>query len=280
MIVNVGGGVAGGNSYRIALTLADKAEVEATTPAAEKIYRSDGASARIATELALAPQARLFWLPQETLLFDGARLERRLTIDMAGDASLLAVESLVFGRLAMGESRIEASLRNSWRVSRDGRLVFADETRLADAGATLDRRAVGAGARALATVLAAAPKIEARLPELRAALGASSEAVEAGASFSTASSSLGSSRLRLADCAWPSSRPLWRSRAAGRRASGNSLGAEIAHVQRRRPSSGASRHLLAQAGGREMCASSLRARTGIAGERRGEGNRTRGRGGR
>ena len=169
--------------YRIALTLADKAEVEATTPAAEKIYRSDGASARIATELALAPQARLFWLPQETLLFDGARLERRLTIDMAGDASLLAVESLVFGRLAMGESRIEASLRDSWRVSRDGRLVFADETRLADAGATLDRRAVGAGARALATVLAAAPKIEARLPELRAALGASSEAVEAGASF-------------------------------------------------------------------------------------------------
>ena len=183
VIVNVGGGVAGGDSYRIALTLADKAEVEATTPAAEKIYRSDGASARIATELALAPQARLFWLPQETLLFDGARLERRLTIDMAGDASLLAVESLVFGRLAMGESRIEASLRDSWRVSRDGRLVFADETRLADAGATLDRRAVGAGARALATVLAAAPKIEARLPELRAALGASSEAVEAGASF-------------------------------------------------------------------------------------------------
>ena len=183
VIVNVGGGVAGGDSYRIALTLADKAEVEATTPAAEKIYRSDGAAARIATELALAPQARLFWLPQETLLFDGARLERRLTIDMAGDASLLAVESLVFGRLAMGESRIDASLRDSWRVSRDGRLVFADETRLAEAGATLDRRAVGAGARALATVLAAAPKIEARLPELRAALDASSVAVEAGASF-------------------------------------------------------------------------------------------------
>ena len=182
-IVNVGGGVAGGDSYRIALTLEEKAEVEATTPAAEKIYRSDGAPARIAMELALAPLARLFWLPQETILFDGARLERRLTIDMAGDASLLAVESLVFGRLAMGESRIDASLRDSWRVSRDGRLVFADETRLADAGATLDRAAVGAGARALATVLAAAPKIEARLPDLRAALDASGEGVEAGASF-------------------------------------------------------------------------------------------------
>ena len=182
-IVNVGGGVAGGDSYRIALTLEEKAEVEATTPAAERIYRSDGSPARIATELALAAQARLFWLPQETLLFDGARLERRLTIDMAGDASLLAVESLVFGRLAMGESRIDASVRDFWRVSRDGRLAFADEVRLADAGATLDRRAAGAGARALATVLAAAPKIEARLPDLRAALDACGEGVEAGASF-------------------------------------------------------------------------------------------------
>jgi urease accessory protein len=183
VIVNVGGGVAGGDSYRIALTLTDKAEVEATTAAAEKIYRSDGPPARIATRLILAPQAGLFWLPQETLIFDGARLERRLAIDMAGEASLIAVESVVFGRLATGESRIKASLRDSWRVSRDGRLLFADETRLADAGATLDRRAVGAGARALATVLAAAPKIEARLPDLRAAFDALSEGVEAVASF-------------------------------------------------------------------------------------------------
>jgi len=181
-IVNTGGGVAGGDSYRVSLELGEGAEVEATTPSAERIYRSDGPAAAVATRLSLGPGARLCWLPQETLMFEGARLERRLEAEMSGKASLLIAETVVFGRLAMGESRIDASLRDSWRLRRDGRVVFADETRLERAGAALERGAVGAGARALATIVAASPNIEARLPFLRAALETESGGVEAGAS--------------------------------------------------------------------------------------------------
>ena len=181
-IVNTGGGVAGGDSYGVSITVSEGAEVEATTPSAERIYRSLGPAAAIATRLSLAPRARLFWLPQETLLFDGARLERRLEVEMSGDAALVAAETLVFGRLAMGEIRIDASVRNSWRVRRDGRLVFADETRIEHAGAALERKATGAGARALSTIVASAPNIEARLPDLRAALEAARSDVESGAS--------------------------------------------------------------------------------------------------
>ncbi len=181
-IVNTGGGVAGGDSYRVSLTLSEGAEVEATTPSAERVYRSDGPAARIATRLILAPRARLFWLPQETLMFDGARLERRLEVETSGEAALIAAETLVFGRLAMGENQIDASLRDSWRIRRNGRLVFADETRIEHAGATLERKAVGAGARALSTIVASAPDIEARLPDLRAALNAGNPRVESGAS--------------------------------------------------------------------------------------------------
>jgi len=90
-------------------------------------------------------------------------------------------ETLVFGRLAMGEARIEASLRDCWRLRRAGRLVFADAMRLDHAGLTLDRPAAGAGARAVATILAAAPNVEARLFDLRAALDAASVIVESGA---------------------------------------------------------------------------------------------------
>jgi len=182
VIVNTAGVVAGGDAYRIEVVLKEGAEVEATTTAAEKIYRSDGAPARIETRLSLAPRASLSWLPQETLLFDGAGLERRLAVEMAGDATLILVESLVFGRLAKGESRIDARLTDSWRIRRDRRLVFADEMRLDHAGAALDRIAVGAGARALATIVAAAPGVEARLSDLRAALETADEGVEAGAS--------------------------------------------------------------------------------------------------
>jgi len=181
-MVNTGGGVAGGDSYSVSLTLSDGAEVEATTPSAERIYRSNGPAASIATRLTLASRARLFWLPQETLIFEGARLERRLELDTSDEATFIVAETLVFGRLAMGESRIDATLRDSWRVRRDGRLVFADETRLEHAGATLERKAVGAGARALSTIVASAPDIEARLPNLRAALDAAGSDIESGAS--------------------------------------------------------------------------------------------------
>ena len=82
----------------------------------------------------------------------------------------------------MGERRIDASVKDSWRVRRDGELVFADETRLEHAGAALERKAVGAGARALSTIVASAPNIEARLPDLRAALKIAGAGVESGAS--------------------------------------------------------------------------------------------------
>ena len=60
--------------------------------------------------------------------------------------------------------------------------MFADETRIDHAGATLERKAVGRGARALSTIVASAPNIEARLPDLRAALDAAGSDVENGAS--------------------------------------------------------------------------------------------------
>ena len=110
-IVNTGGGVAGGDSYVLSLTLSEGAEVEATTPSAERIYRSDGPAASIATRLTLASGARLFWLPQETLHVRRARLERRLEVEAAGEAEFIIAETLVFGRLAMGESRIDASVK-------------------------------------------------------------------------------------------------------------------------------------------------------------------------
>jgi urease accessory protein len=181
-LVNTGGGVAGGDSYSVSLTLREGAKVEATTPSAERIYRSDGPAASIATRLVLEPGTALFWLPQETLVFEGARLERRLELDALGEATFIVAETLAFGRLAMGETRIDASVRDSWRVRRDGQLVFADETRIDHAGATLDRKAVGAGARALSTIVASAPNIEARLTDLRAALEGAGPGVESGAS--------------------------------------------------------------------------------------------------
>ncbi len=168
VLVNTGGGMAGGDRAAVDLTLEAGADVLATTQSAEKIYRSEGEAAVVATRLTLAAGARLAWTPQETILFDKSRLARRLDVDLAADASLLLIESIVFGRLAMGEERFVASLKDRWRIRRDGRLIFADELLIEDAAETLSRPAIGRDARAIASFLFMAPDAAAYLDALRA----------------------------------------------------------------------------------------------------------------
>ena len=179
VILNSGGGIAGGDRHALAFEAGAGAEVTLTTQAAEKVYRAQGVAAEMAVSLHLAPGSHLEWLPQETILFDQSALSRKLEVDMAPDATLTMVETIVFGRLAMGEACISTRLRDSWRVRRGGVLVFAEE--LAVGGCTeLDRPALGGGARAVATLLHVAPGAEARLEAVRA--GLATAACEAGAS--------------------------------------------------------------------------------------------------
>ena len=186
VIVNTGGGMAGGDHAAFAFSAEDGAAVTLTTTAAEKIYRGfeaggGEAETRVEVALTLGPGASLDWMPQETILFDGARLARRLSVEMAADADLLAAEMLVFGRLGMGERIASGRLGDRWRVRRGGRLAFAEELEIGgDMAGLLDRPALGDGARASATVLLVSPDAEARLDAARAILDA--HAVTAGAS--------------------------------------------------------------------------------------------------
>ena len=112
--------------------------------------------------------AQLAWLPQETILFDGARLSRRIDVELAEDASLLLAEAVVFGRAAMGEAMIEGLFADRWRVRRAGRLVFADSARLdGDVAARLAAPASAAGGIAIASVLIA-PGEDRQLAAVRA----------------------------------------------------------------------------------------------------------------
>jgi urease accessory protein len=186
VLVNTGGGMAGGDRASIAVEVGPRARALVTTQSAEKIYRCEGEPARVETRLAVDPGGSLVWAPQETLLFEQASLQRRLEAEVAADASLLIFEAAVFGRLASGETDVAAQLHDRWRIRRAGRLVFAEALRLSDAAAALDRPAVGAGARAIATILCVAPDAEAQAPILRAALESVAaepgESLDAGAS--------------------------------------------------------------------------------------------------
>jgi urease accessory protein len=168
IVVNTAGGVAGGDRFMLDVTVGPGARLVVTTAAAEKIYRTLAPDATIAVRLAVGAAAALAWLPQETILFDRARLARTIDIDLAEDARLLLAEAIVFGRSGMGEAVADGALLDRWRLHRGGRLVHAEAMRLEGAvAAKLKQRAVAAGGTAAATVLVV-PADEATAASVRA----------------------------------------------------------------------------------------------------------------
>ncbi len=171
VLINTGGGIAGGDRVAIVCDVGPNASATVTTQSAEKIYRAETSPAEISVALQLAPKSKFVWLPQETILFDGARLSRTFDVSMTADASLTVLESVVFGRIARAERLGGGLLRDRWRIRRAGRLIFAEDIRLEGPIADLlDQPACGGGARAIATLLHISPKAETRLIGLRRVL--------------------------------------------------------------------------------------------------------------
>lgn len=160
VLINTAGGLTGGDRMHWSADLAAHGRMVLTTQACERIYRSLGGPARVETRLSIAEHAHLDWLPQETILFASSQLDRSIEIDLASGASLTAVEAVLLGRDAMGESAMDAQLRDNWRIRRNGRLIHAEATRLDGTLAERNGLSLLAGKRAFATVLHVAPNAE------------------------------------------------------------------------------------------------------------------------
>jgi urease accessory protein len=168
VLINTSGGIAGGDRLEFVVTALPRAAISVTSQAAEKVYRALQESARIVTRLKACTEAQLAWLPQETIVFDGGRFRRETEIDVCSGAEVLALESLVLGRAAHGERVTGGHITESWRVKKDGRLIFADCFRVTDKTfAQLGRNALLARCNAIATLVYFGPDVDSRLIHLR-----------------------------------------------------------------------------------------------------------------
>jgi urease accessory protein len=165
ILINTSGGLAGGDQFAVSVTAGRDAVLSLTTQAAERCYRTLGPPALVHAQCMAEDGSRLFWLPQELIIYDGASLERRLEADVAASSRFLAVETLVFGRQASGETVRSAVIKESWRIRREGRLVFAEE--FGFDGALPKSLATFDGAAALATVVLVAEDAEEQLEATR-----------------------------------------------------------------------------------------------------------------
>jgi len=170
--INTAGGLTGGDRLSLSVEVKDGAAAHVTSQACEKLYRSAGGRAEIDVELKVGEGACLFWLPQEAICFNGAACRRRIRAELGEGARLLALESTLLGRMAMGESVTSADLAESWRVRRAGKLVHADELALSgDLSALAARPATLAGGRAFSSLVMVAEDAERFSEPLRGALG-------------------------------------------------------------------------------------------------------------
>ena len=168
VIINTGGGVAGGDRLEFSVSALPGASIAVTSQAAEKIYRALDEPARVTTRLKAHESARLAWLPQETIVFNSARFHRTTEIELTSGTELLALEWIVLGRAAYGEVVVDGQIVDTWLVKRDGRLIWADTFRVNDGRFPhLSRRALLSDCTAIATLIHFGPCLNERLDFLR-----------------------------------------------------------------------------------------------------------------
>lgn len=170
--LNTSGGIAGGDALDSLFAIGAGARVTIAAQAAERFYRAlpRSVASSVHTRIAVAEGGAVEWLPQETILFDRCSMRRRLQVELAADARFLGVESLVFGRRAMGEVVENATVHDVIEVHRDDRLLLRDAVQFdGEIAAMLRRPAIANGACAVATLLHVAPEAEAMLDAVRAA---------------------------------------------------------------------------------------------------------------
>jgi urease accessory protein len=168
VLVNIAGGIAGGDRLESEVIALATASAAVTSQAAEKVYRALNEPARIATRLRVCKDAKLAWLPQETIVFNYGCLSRETEIELSSGAELLALEWLVLGRAAHGEEMVGGYIRDSWRVKKDARLIWADTFRVTNGVFPhLHRKALLSNCSAVATLVYFAPDLDARLEFVR-----------------------------------------------------------------------------------------------------------------
>jgi urease accessory protein len=171
VFLNTSGGLTGGDRISYAMTIGPGCRAVATSQTAERAYASLGPVATLGFGATVGAGGRLDWLPQELLLYEDAHLARQTTVDLATDATVLLVETVVLGRHAMGEAPRNARLTDRRLVRRDGRVIWAETLRLSpdwlEAAAS---PALLGPARAFSVIALIGPGAETAAPRVRAAL--------------------------------------------------------------------------------------------------------------
>jgi urease accessory protein len=174
IVVHPPGGIAGGDELSLNVRTDKNASALLTTPGAAKWYRSAGAWAK--QNALFDVKGALEWLPQETIVFDGALAETAYDVNLGADAGLIGWDIVCLGRTGSGERFARGSFRSSIRIRREDSLLWLERGRIDGGGRLLDSPAGLAGSPVFGTLFASFlnfdKKILEELREQKPTLGA------------------------------------------------------------------------------------------------------------
>jgi urease accessory protein len=174
------GGLVGGDRLSVDVAVGESAAALVTTPAAGKVYRTNGPEGRYGSRLRAAASGSLEWLPQETIVFDGAAVVLETRIDLAATARFIGAETICFGLPARGEPFARGSCRQVVELRRDGRPLLVERSRFLGGAAVVSRRWGLGGATVLALVMATPAPVASVVDELRSLAAAAPPGDAAG----------------------------------------------------------------------------------------------------
>ncbi|MBI5612353.1 MAG: urease accessory protein UreD [Gammaproteobacteria bacterium] len=181
LVLHPPGGMVGGDRLEIDLDLKLGAQALLTTPSAGKWYRSARRQALQQIHARLADDAHLEWLPQETIVFDGAYVRQSQHVELAPRATWLGWDITRFGRSARNERFLTGEWRNFTEVWRDGRPLWIDRQRIAGGDRLFDATYGLAGQPVVGSLVwLGQPVVAAVIEAARAAWRASPRSGEAG----------------------------------------------------------------------------------------------------
>lgn len=169
IMINTSGGLTGGDEFSNIITCRDRSLLTLTTQGCERIYRSvDNTSAIVENNIILKGSSSICWLPQETIVFDQGRINRKLKVELSSEAEALIVEPIIFGRLAMGEINISGHFDDMVQIKLENKIIFFDRTYLSgNISNILKRPAVADGFLATALLIYKSVKAKSFLETVR-----------------------------------------------------------------------------------------------------------------
>lgn len=188
VILHTAGGVVGGDRLSSNFHLEPNAKALITTAAAGKIYRSSGLESQQNIDIKLESGANLEWLPQETIVFDGAIYRQDLRVELAPLARILLWEIVRFGRSARGEKFLSGKWRSHTEIWQQNNPLWVDRQLLCGGEKMLESPHGLAGKPVVATLAWVGEPVTAELVE-------KARAVQCPATVSGGSATAGITRI-------------------------------------------------------------------------------------